>query len=329
MLAVWVKQPGGVEQLEVRELPVPALGHNEVLIAVRAAALNRADLLQRRGLYPPPPGGSPILGLECAGVVEQVGSAVQELTVGARVMALLPGGGYASRVAVDARLVLPIPADFSFVEATAIPEAFLTAQEALFTLGELEPGGWVLIHAAAGGVGSAALQLCRQHGARAIAVTSSAEKGSFARSLGAEVCINHREEDFVARVLDITGKQGVSVILDFIGGSYTERHTQCLVEQGRWVVLGLLGGTSGKVDFARVLARRLKILGLVMRTRPLADRAAIVERFRKRWLPEFANGGLRPVVDRCYPLAAVAEAHAYMEQNATQGKIVLEMPLET
>jgi tumor protein p53-inducible protein 3 len=324
MQVVWVRQPGGIEELELRNMPDPSPGAHEVVIEVKAAALNRADLLQRRGLYPPPPGASSVLGLECAGVVVGCGSSVTGVAHGDRVMALLPGGGYAQFAAVDAGLTLPIPGGMSFTDAAAIPEAFLTAQEALFTLGELDRSGCVLIHAAAGGVGSAAIQLAKWRGAMVVASVGSDDKAQWVRALGADVALNYRNEDFAAIALQHR-PAGVSLALDCVGGSYAAQHLRCLSESGRWIVLGLLGGRSAPLDFAQVLRKRLRILGLVMRTRSLTDRTAIVARFRRDWLPAFSTGDLRPLVDQVLPIEQVAQAHERMEQNANLGKIVLTL----
>jgi len=322
--AIVVSTPGGPEVLRVAEVPDPVPGEREVVIDVRAAALNRADLLQRRGVYPPPPGASSVLGLECAGVVSALGPGIAAAQVGDQVMALLPGGGYAERVAVHEQLLLPIPPGLSFEQAAAIPEAFLTASEALFTLGRTLPGEWVLVHAAASGVGSAAVQLACRAGARVLA-TTSAGKVARVRELGAERVVARESEDFVAAALEVTGGQGVDVIVDLVGGAYFAKHAACLGSLGRHVVVGLVGGAKAEIDLARVLSRRHSILGLVMRTRSVLDKIAVVERFRRQWLHRFADGGLVPLVDSVFPLADAAGAHERMEANANVGKIVLQL----
>ncbi|HVJ17935.1 MAG TPA: NAD(P)H-quinone oxidoreductase [Polyangiaceae bacterium] len=324
MRAVTFDQPGAPSVLTLRDVPDPHLGVGEVLIDVHAAALNRADLLQRRGLYPPPAGASEILGLECAGVVAALGPGTSAAARGDAVMALLPGGGYAEKVVVHERLTLPVPEGLGWAEAAAIPEAFLTAQEALVSLGRLAPGDTALIHAAAGGVGSAAVQLARVLGARVVATAGSDEKVDFVGKLGA-TAINYQREDFEARLLELTAQHGADVIIDFIGASYAEKHARCLAVGGRHVVVGLLGGTKATVDFGRLLSRRQALLGLVMRTRPLADKIAIVEAFRRHFLGLFRDGRLRPLVDSVVPLAEVARAHERMEANQNLGKIVLEI----
>lgn len=325
MRAIVVTEPGGPDKLALRELPDPEPRPGWVTVDVHATALNRADLLQRRGLYPPPKGESDVLGLECAGVVSAVTPEVTAVRPGDRVMALLAGGGYAERVAVHERMCIPVPDGMTFTEAAAVPEAFLTAREALFTLGRLEPGGWVLVHAAAGGVGSAAVQLAHDHGAKVVATAGSDGKLARVKELGADVLVNYKTQDFATVVGEVTGGAGVDVVLDFVGGSYWDKHAACMATAGRSVVIGVLGGPTAEVNLAVVLRKRLQILGLVMRHRPLADKIAITSSFLRESLPALAAGRLRPIVDRTYPLAEAAAAHAYMETNENFGKIVLDV----
>ena len=319
-----VSAPGGPEQLQLGDAPDPVPGEREVVIDVHAAALNRADLLQRRGLYPPPPGASPILGLECAGVVRALGPGVSAARVGDRVMALLAGGGYAEQVAVNEQLLLPLPERFSFEQAAAVPEAFLTASEGLFGLGRVMPGEWVLVHAAASGVGSAAVQLARAAGAQVLATTTGKKCGAV-RALGAERVVDREQEDFVAVAREVTAGRGVDVILDLVGAAYAARHAECLAVLGRHVVVGLVGGAKAEIDLGRLLQKRHSLLGLVMRSRPLHDRIAVVERFRRTWLERLSDGRLRPIVDSTFPLAEAARAHEHMEKNENVGKIVLRV----
>lgn len=325
MRAIVIREPGGPEVLSLEEVPEPWLGEGQVAIDVRATALNRADLLQRRGLYPPPRGESEIPGLECAGVIAAHGPGASGPPLGSRVMALLPGGGYAERVVVPERMALPIPEGLSFEQAAAIPEAFLTAQEALFTLGRVAPGDAVLVHAAAGGVGSAAVQLAHEHGARVIATAGSDEKLERVRALGADVAVNYKTADFAEAVRSATNGRGADVVLDFVGGAYWEKHASCLAVGGRVVVIGVLGGPMAEVNLAQLLMRRYQILGLVMRSRPVADKIAISQTFARNWLPRFATGKLAPVVDCVLPLAEARRAHERMEENANVGKIVLTL----
>lgn len=325
MKAVVIAELGGPEVLKIEEVAEPELQSNQVLIDVRATALNRADLLQRRGKYPPPKGESEIMGLECAGVVVACGSHVDPSHVGRRVMALLAGGGYAERVAVDAQMLMPIPDHLDFAEAAAIPEAFLTAQEALFTLGRLTPHQRVLVHAAAGGVGSAAIQLARTQSATIFASAGSAEKLELARSLGADHLINYKSESFSTVIATETNRAGVDVILDFIGGTLWEQHAACLATAGRCVVIGVMGGAQASVNFGQLLFKRHQILGLVMRSRSIADKIAITRHFTRQFLPLFDSGHLRPIVDRVYEFADAPEAHRRMEANLNLGKIILKV----
>jgi putative PIG3 family NAD(P)H quinone oxidoreductase len=324
MKAIVVSAPGGPERLELGEVPDPVPGEREILIEVRATALNRADLLQRRGLYPPPPGASGVLGLECAGIVRALGPGVSVTEVGDRVMALLPGGGYAELVAVHEQLALPIPERLSFEQAAAVPEAFLTANEALFSLGRLLPGEWVLVHAAASGVGSATVQLARAAGGHVVA-TTSAPKLERVRALGAERVVDRGAEDFVAVALEATSGRGIDVIVDLVGAAYASKHSECLAILGRHVVVGLLGGPRAELDFSRLLSRRHSLLGLIMRTRPLVERIGVVERFRREWLHRVADGTLAPIVDSVFPLERASAAHARMESHQNVGKIVLSV----
>jgi len=324
MRAIFVKTPGGPEQLELRDTPDPTPSAHEVLIEVRATALNRADLLQRRGLYPPPPGDSEILGLECSGVVTLIGRDVSGVRVGDEVMALLGSGGYAERVCVHERLVLPIPECLSFETAAAVPEAFLTAHEALITAAELAPGERVLIHAAASGVGSAAVQIARELGAQVIATARGASKLAALARLGVHRAIDASSGSFAEDVKRVA-PEGVDVVLDFVGAPYAEQNQAVLGVGGRWVVVGLLGGTRASVDLGTLLRKRQTLAGIVMRTRPLPEKAAIVRAFRRDLWPWVADGRIAPIVDTVFALAEAARAHERMETNANIGKIVLRV----
>jgi putative PIG3 family NAD(P)H quinone oxidoreductase len=325
MKAIVIKEPGEPEMLELRDVEEPKLRDDQILIDVVATALNRADLLQRRGLYPPPRGESEILGLECAGIVAKVGASVTTVQPGSRVMALLPGGGYAERVTIPEGMAIPVPDNLDFEQAAAVPEAFLTAREALFTLGHTTKESTVLVHAAAGGIGSAGVQLAKERGARVIATAGSTEKLEHVRSFGADVLVNYRTEDFAERVKEVTDGRGVDVVLDFIGASYWQKHSACLATGGRCVVIGILGGATAEVNLAQILRQRLQILGLVMRSRPPSEKIAITGAFIEESLPALADGRLHPVVDRVFPLGDAAKAHAYMETNQNVGKIVLRV----
>jgi putative PIG3 family NAD(P)H quinone oxidoreductase len=291
---------------------------------VRATALNRADILQRRGLYPPPPGVSSILGLECSGVVSALGPGASRFQVGARVMALLGGGGYAEQVAVHQDIAMPIPERLSFEEAAAVPEAFLTASEALLVEAELQPGQTLLVTAAASGVGSAAVQIAKLRGAFVIG-SASAEKLAAISALGADLALDRDRHDFVEALLSATQKRGVDAIVDFIGGSALDRHQRCLAPRGRLVVVGLLGGAAAPLDLGRILMHRQQLRGLVMRSRSIAEKIELVQRFERELWPALDQGRLLPQLDQSVPLSDVAAAHLRMEHNRNAGKIVLRV----
>jgi len=323
---VLVSEPGGPEQLRLVELPDPTPGHAEVAIEIHACALNRADLLQRRGSYPPPPGTTDILGLECAGIVSDLGPGTSDsVRVGDRVMVLLAGGGYAERVVVPEALLMKIPEALGFEEAAAIPEAFLTAREALFSAGNLLPTESVLIHAAAGGVGSAAVQLANVHGARVFATAGGARKTDWVRALGADQVIDYKSQDFAAVIQAETAGRGVDVILDFIGAAYAERHAACLAPRGRQILIGVMGGAQAPVNFGRLLQKRQSLIGMVMRSRSKQEKIELTRAFVRSTLPLFESGRLKPLVDSVFSLSDVALAHQRMEANENLGKIVLKV----
>ncbi len=324
MKAVVCTGSGGPEVLGIAEVAEPKPGPGEVVIDVRAAALNRADLLQRRGLYPPPPGASDILGMECSGVVSEQGHGATRFSVGARVMALLAGGGYAERVVVHQDSLLAIPERLSFEDAAAVPEAFLTASEALQVEAELQGGQWLLVTAAASGVGSAAVQIGKALGAKVIGSASST-KLEFVRGLGADVTVERDHDDYVKLVAAATQGCGTDAIVDFIGASALGRHQACLAPRGRLVVVGLLGGAVAPLDLSRILMKRQRICGLVMRSRSLTEKAELVARFERTLRPLLETGALSPRVDQVFALADVAAAHRHMEQNLNVGKIVLRV----
>jgi putative PIG3 family NAD(P)H quinone oxidoreductase len=325
MRAVVAKSVGGPEVLQLVELAEPHPASHEVLIEVHASALNRADLLQRRGLYPAPPGESEVLGLECAGIVREVGREVQGPKPGDRVMALLGGGGYAELVRVHENLTLPIPERLSFEQAAAVPEAFLTSYEALLRTAELAPGERVLIHAGASGVGSAAVQIAREVGAQVYATSKSPAKLQKLRELGVHRAIDYASEDFAEVVERESHGHGVSVIVDLVGAAYAEQNQRALGAGGRWIVVGLLGGAQAKIDFARLLMQRQHLAGIVMRSRPLPEKTAIVRGFLRDLWPWLDAGRLEPICDCVFDLADAAQAHRHMEENQNVGKIVLRV----
>ena len=326
MKAVLVSEPGGPEKLELVEVPDPVPGSGEVAIDIHTSALNRADLLQRRGLYPPPPGTTNILGLECAGVVSALGPGCSDnVALGDRVMVLLGGGGYAERVVVPEALTMKVPEALGFEQAAAIPEAFLTAREALLTVGDLQRTEAVLIHAAAGGVGSAAVQLAHFHGARVFATAGGAAKCDWVRALGADWVIDYKSQDFASVIASETEGRGVDVILDFIGAAYAEQHAACLAPRGRHVLIGVMGGAKATINLGQLLQKRQSLLGMVMRSRSIQEKIELTRAFVRSTLPLFADGRLKPLVDCVFPLSDVAQAHQRMEANENLGKIVLRV----
>lgn len=325
MQAITFTIPGGPEVLHLATAPDPVPTAEQIVVRVRATALNRADTLQRRGLYPPPPGESAILGLELAGEVERIGDAVTGIAPGDRVCGLVGGGGYAEKAVLDARMAIPIPAGWSFVQAAAVPEVFFTAQETLFTLGNLQKGETVLIHAAASGVGTAGIQMAREIGARVLVTAGSEDKIRRCIELGATTGCNYKERDFADWIKEVTNGEGVELIEDFIGAAYWNHNLQSLKTGGRLVLVGLMGGVKVEANLQLIMGKRLQIFGSVLRSRPLADKIDITQRFCSRWLPILASGRITPIIDRIFPLAQAAEAHRYMEENRNFGKIILEV----
>ncbi len=315
----------GSGNLSWGEAPAPTAGPNDVVVDVHATAVNRADLLQRRGFYPPPPGESDILGLEAAGVVASVGAQVTRVNVGDRVCCLLAGGGYAERVVVHEAMALPIPDGLDFVQAAAIPEAFYTAFVNIVQEASLSKGERVLIHAGASGVGTAAIQLVKARGAVAYVTAGSDDKLARCTELGADAAINYKTESFAERIAALTEKKGVDVILDCVGGSYLESNVASLRSQGRLVIIGLMGGTKADINLGLLVSRRLRVVGSVLRTRTLAEKVAITDAFRADVLPLFVDARLEPVVDATYPIAEAAAAHDYVAANKNFGKVVLRI----
>lgn len=328
MRAVRIREPGDADVLQVREVADPEAGPDDVVVEVRAAGLNRADLYQRRGHYPAPPGApADIPGLEYAGVVAEVGRRVRDLSPGDRVMGLVGGGAYAERVATPVGMALPVPERLSLVEAAGVPEVFVTAWDALHRQLDLRMGESVLIHAVGGGVGTAALQLAAVGGASRIFGTASGPKLRAVADLELplDVPVDYREEDFAEVVRRDTDGGGVNAILDVVGGEYWDRNVASLAPRGRMVLVGLLGGRSAEVDLGAVLRNRLTVVGTVLRSRPLSEKLALTREFRERVLPLLAGGRLRPVVDRTFPLEEASAAHRFMEENRNVGKVVLEV----
>ncbi|RFU71184.1 NAD(P)H-quinone oxidoreductase [Peribacillus saganii] len=313
-------------ELYLGEYKEPEIGDDDLLVSVRATALNRADILQRKGKYPPPTGESEIIGLEMAGVVERIGKNVRGFQKGDRVCALLPGGGYAEKARVPSGLAIPIPIGYSFEEAAGIPEAYLTAFLNLFELGNISEGDFVLIHAAGSGVGTAAIQLAREAGAIAIATAGSAEKLEICRKLGAQYTINYREENFADRVRGITNGDGVNVILDPVGATYWEANLESIATDGRWLVIGGMGGYEvEKISLRTLMRKRVSLIGSTLRSRTTEDKIRLNEHFIEFAGKRFDNGKLVPVIDKVYSWKQANEAHQYMEQNQNIGKIILKI----
>ncbi len=307
------------------EHPTPEPGEKELLVKIRATALNRADLMQKAGKYPPPKGASPILGLEMAGIVEEVGNGVTSFQKGDRVCGLLSGGGYAEYCTIHEELAIPISDDVSFEEAAAIPEVFLTAYQALIWLGRLKENETVLIHAGASGVGTAAVQLAKLlRRARVITTAGSSEKCSLTASLGSDLCMNYKEENFAESLEETFGKNCVNLILDFIGSPYWEKNMQILAMDGRLIYLAMLGGaTVEKMSLVPILRKRLTIKGTTLRNRSLQYKIELTRNFVKETGKLFKGKKLKPVIDSVYDWNDVEEAHTRMENNLNAGKIVL------
>ena len=324
MRAAVITEPGGPGVLQVQEIEDPVAGLDEVLVDVKATALNRADLMQRQGRYPATPGiRADVLGLEFSGVVTEAGERVTGVTSGDRVFGLLGGGGYASRVATHHLMTIPIPSNLDFVQAAAIPEVFFTAYDALFNHCELTMGESVLIHAVGSGVGTAALQLAHQAGAYVFGTAGSAEKLAKAAELGLDVGINYKEQDFAQVVRERTDGKGVNVVLDMVGGPYWERNLASLAIQGRMVLVGSMAGDKVETNLGLLMPKRLRVHGTVLRPRPLEEKIAVTHQFKRHVLPLIADGRIQAVVDRTFPLERASDAHEYMETNANFGKIIL------
>ena len=325
MKAIVLDGFGDESVLKLGEAPAPALVAGALRLRVAATAVNRADLLQRQGFYPPPPGASEILGLECAGEVVEVGAGVSGWRPGERAMALLSGGGYAEEVVVDAGSALRVPERLSLEEAAAVPEVFLTVFLTVFELGALPEGGTALVHGGGSGIGTAAIQLVKAAGARIVVTAGSDEKCQRCRALGADVAVNYRSGDFAAACLEATGGRGVDVVLDSIGAAYLERNLASLAVGGRLVLIGLMGGAKAEIALGPVLARRLQLIGSTLRTRPAAEKARIVTAFAARFGSALARGEIRPIVDRVLPLERAADAHRALRASEHFGKIVLRV----
>ena len=323
MTAIAIRAPGGPEMLVPEQRPVPAPGTGEILVKVAAAGVNRPDVMQRQGLYPPPPGASDIPGLEIAGTVVALGAQATRWKIGDRVMALVTGGGYAQYCPAHESHALAVPDGLSLTEAAAIPETFFTVWHNAFERGGLKRGETLLVHGGTSGIGTAAIQLAKAFGARVIVTAGSAEKCEAARKLGADVAVNYKTEDFVQATKEATGGKGAEVILDMVGGDYIGRNYEAAAVEGRIVQIAFQGSPKATVDFRRIMLKRLHHTGSTLRARSVPDKAAIAAAIAEKVLPLIASGRVRPVMDSSFPLAEAAAAHARMDSSVHIGKIVL------
>ena len=325
MRAIEISAPGGPEVLRVTQRPVPTPAANEVLIEVAAAGVNRPDVLQRKGGYPPPPGASDIPGLEVAGTIVATGAGANTWKIGDRVCALVTGGGYAEYVAAPAPQCLPIPRGLTLVEAAGLPETFFTVWVNVFERAGLKGSETLLVQGGSSGIGVTAIQMARAFGHRVFVTAGSAEKCTACEKLGASRAINYRTEDFVAVVKELTGGKGVDVILDMVGGDYVPRELACLADDGRLSLIAFLGGTRATIDMTDILRRRLTITGSTLRARLVEVKGAIAQSLKQKVWPLIEAGRIKPVIYRTFRLEEASAAHALMESSAHVGKIILEV----
>ena len=326
MRAVVTEGHGGPDVMRLGEASMPEVRDGEVLLRIAATAVNRADTQQRKGNYPPPPGESETMGLEAAGVIEAIGQGVNGWRVGDRVMTLLGGGGYATYARAAAGTLMPIPDGFDMVQAAAIPEVFLTAYLNIFREAGLKSSETLLMHGGASGVGTAAIQLAKALGPSQVIVTvGSEDKAEACKALGADHAVLYKQEDFAERVLEITEKRGANVILDHIGGAYFEKNMTCLAIYGRLVIIGLMGGAKSEINIGRMMVKRQRVIGSVLRARSVAEKTVLTEAFTKEALGRFVTGELKPVIHDVLRLDDIVKAHEMMEANANTGKIILRV----
>ncbi|NNM47984.1 NAD(P)H-quinone oxidoreductase [Knoellia koreensis] len=323
MKAITIREPGDADALTLADVDEPQPAPGEVRIKVAAAGVNRADIMQRKGFYDPPPGSSPYPGLEVSGTIDALGAGVEGWSVGDEVCALLVGGGYAEYVTVPAGQVLPVPAGVSLVEAAALPEVVSTVWSNVFMTANLLPGQTILIHGGSSGIGTMAIQLAREVGARVAVTAGSAEKLERCRELGAEILINYKEQDFVEVMKEATDGAGADVVLDNMGAKYLARNVDVLATSGRLVVIGLQGGTKAELDLGILLRKRAAVIATSLRARPKAEKATIVTAVREHVWPLVESGRVKPVVDRTFPLVDAADAHRAMEASGHVGKLLL------
>ena len=323
MRAVIITQPGGPEVLRLEEVPDPVPGPGEVLVAVAAAGLNRADVLQRQGHYPPPPGSPPYPGMECSGRIIELGPEVAGWQVGDEVCALLGGGAYAEKVAVPQGQLLPVPDGVSLVDAAALPEATCTIQGTVYQMAHLAPGETFLVHGGAGGIGTFAIQIANAEGCTVACTAGSPEKLARCRELGADLAISYRDEDFTAAVLEFTGWHGADVILDIMGASYLARNLDALATWGRLVGIATRGGSRAEVDLGLLMLKRATIVAATLRTRTVAEKAEVVAATREHIWPLISAGKVIPVIHAVLPMSEAAEAHRMLDDGSHVGKILL------
>jgi len=325
MTAIAIKTPGGPEALVPEERPVPTPGQSDILVRVRAAGVNRPDVMQRQGKYSPPPGAPDIPGLEIAGEVAAIGANVKRWKVGDAVTALVPGGGYAEYALADETNALPVPKGFSFIEAAALPETFFTVWHNLMERGRLKSGESVLVHGGSSGIGTTAIMLAKAFDATVIITARSAEKCAACKKLGADVAINYKTEDFVAKTKEATGGRGADLILDMVGGDYVDRNYDAAAVEGRIVQIATQEGFKVTLNLLKLMQKRLTHTGSTLRPRPVADKAAIARALEEKAWPLLSAGKIKPVIDSVYPLTKASEAHVRMDSSAHVGKIMLEV----
>ena len=325
MHAIEVEQTDSGHQLVWQEVEDPVLKAGEALVSIHATTLNRADLSQAEGNYPPPPGAPNIMGLDMAGEILEVGVGVEGWQVGDKVCALLAGGGYAEQVAVDHRLLIPIPPGWTYLEAACLPEVYLTAYVNIFMEAGFQPGETILIHGGASGVGTAAIQMAKGAGGRVITTAGRPDKVETCLDQGADLAINYRTEDFVARTQEFTEGEGVDLILDMVGAEYLARNVSLLKVKGRLVFIATLGGSEAMVNIGQLMGKRARLIGSVLRARPVEEKAEIIRRFRQQFWGQIEAGSIRPVIDKVMPIADAHAAHERMRAYQNIGKIVLKV----
>ena len=325
MKVVEISEYGDADVLDIAERPIPEPASGEVLIKVAAAGLNRADVMQRNGQYPPPPGASDLLGLEVSGIVEAIAADAFGVSVGDEVCALLAGGGYAQYCTAPASSCLPIPKSLNIIEAGAVPETFFTVWTNVFMRGNLKEGERILVHGGTSGIGTTAIQLAAAIGARVCATAGSKEKCDATIELGADYAINYREFDFVEEIKTWTSGQGVDVILDIVGGAYFPKNIKCLASEGRLVIIATQGGLKAEINVLPIMLKRLTVTGSTLRSRTVSEKSKIAEELKKHAWPLLDSGEVKPIIDSIFPMAQVREAHRRLESGSHIGKVLLQM----